>query len=167
MRTTRADDFKQCSHLLESTSLMKDVKKLSSNCSHELLYFGWMPACASVTFLVIAECLTQKGLWPVGRGGQTGLRPPRQIYYCCAVKPWSCPTVTTWLHTGGPKLQLAGVVWLSTRCCTTGDSGLTYVRSWKWLFLANQSRSPFPSPRRCRLLSSANNTGLWKEGSPS
>lgn len=107
MRTTRADDFKQCSHLLESTSLMKDVKKLSSNCSHELLYFVWMPACASVTFLVIAECLTRKGLWPVGRGARTRLWPPRQIHYV----PWSVGPALVWPrehHTGSLSYSWQG-----------------------------------------------------------
>lgn len=79
MRTTRADDFKQRSHLLGSTSFSDErfKKKISSNCSHEVLYLGCLPV--PVTTLATGHSLTQKELWPVGREGQRELWPPRQI----------------------------------------------------------------------------------------
>lgn len=57
-------------------SLMKGWGKLSSNCSHELLYAG----CQLSPSLWMVNLLTQKRLWPLGRGGWGGLWPSRRSY---------------------------------------------------------------------------------------
>ena len=57
-------------------SLMKGWGKLSSNCSHELLYAG----CQLSPSSWMVNLLTQKRLWPLGRGGWGGLWPSWQSY---------------------------------------------------------------------------------------
>ena len=57
-------------------SLMKGWGKLSSNCSHELLYAG----CQLSPSSWMVNLLTQKRLWLLGRGGWGGLWPSRRSY---------------------------------------------------------------------------------------
>lgn len=99
---------------------------------------------SAVPILAIGESLTQKGLWPLGRGDRRVLWPPWQIYDHSAAKCWFSPSVTLVSgHTGGPELQLKQVVWLSAGCCTIENSGFTHILHQKWFFfLAKAYRHP-------------------------
>lgn len=110
---------------------------------------------SAVPILAIGESLTQKGLWPLGRGDRRVLWPPWQIYDHSAVKCWFSPSVTLVSgHTGGPELQLKQVVWLSAGCCTIENSGFTHILHQKWFFFSGQSLSPSLSTKSCRTLTS-------------
>lgn len=139
-----ADEFKQYSHFLQSApSLMKGLKKFSSNWSHELLHFGCWPVAVSPTILVIGESLTQKGLGPPGRGERKvrykGLKRPvattRDLSsFCCEVLALVWPT---WAATQGPGGAAA-----------MGGFSFSYVLSQKLLCNLNRSIKDFSWPNK-------------------